>query len=269
MIYMNCDGADRRRHAPTTTRSLTGSLVLQILGKVHMAPMEINGHHFPLSIAVMEQDGMDFLLGLDNLKRHQCSIDLQKNVLRFPGMANEQDLEMPFLQEHEIKKWTGSETRDQAEGDAEKGDGGKPAAPAPPPPPAASPSPSPAPAPAPSLPSLPSLPSAPSFPVDESGLSARRLHPGAHSCQRQRGDCRQPPLLLTRYCYNVSSLYRQPELLCIRIQSAPGELGTLEPRQPIRHLHLEPIDLGDHLVHDRMPLRNIRRHRIPLRLERR
>ena len=170
LIYMNCDGADRRRHAPTTTRSLTGSLVLQILGKVHMAPMEINGHHFPLSIAVMEQDGMDFLLGLDNLKRHQCSIDLQKNVLRFPGMANGQDLEMPFLQEHEIKKWTGSETRDQAEGDAEKGDGGKPAAPAPPPPPAASPSPSPAPAPAPSLPSLPSLPSAPSFPEEKISL---------------------------------------------------------------------------------------------------
>ena len=75
-----------------------------ILGKVHMAPMEIGGHHIPVSITIMEQDGMEFLFGLDNLKRYQCSIDLQKNVLRFPGLDNGRQLEMPFLQEHEIKK---------------------------------------------------------------------------------------------------------------------------------------------------------------------
>lgn len=76
----------------------------KILGRVHMAPVEIQGHHIPMSISVMDQDGMDFLFGLDLLKKHQCSIDLQKNVLRFPGMLAGGDLELPFLPEHLIPK---------------------------------------------------------------------------------------------------------------------------------------------------------------------
>jgi len=43
---------------------------------------------------------MEFLFGLDNLKRHECSIDLKSNGLRFPNM----DLELPFLAEHEVPK---------------------------------------------------------------------------------------------------------------------------------------------------------------------
>jgi DNA damage-inducible protein 1 len=41
---------------------------------------------------------MDMLLGLDMLKRHQCVIDLQKNVLIF-GSAN---IETKFLPESEL-----------------------------------------------------------------------------------------------------------------------------------------------------------------------
>ncbi len=43
---------------------------------------------------------MDMLLGLDMLKRHQCVIDLQKNVLIF-GSAN---IETKFLPESELPR---------------------------------------------------------------------------------------------------------------------------------------------------------------------
>lgn len=36
-----------------------------------MAPLVAAGHHLPISITVLDQEGMDFLFGLDNLKRHQ------------------------------------------------------------------------------------------------------------------------------------------------------------------------------------------------------
>lgn len=72
----------------------------EILGRVHMAPLKAGGCHIPVSITILDQEGMDFLFGLDNLKRHQCNIDLQKNMLRFPIL----DVELPFLSEHEIPK---------------------------------------------------------------------------------------------------------------------------------------------------------------------
>ena len=72
----------------------------QILGRVHMAPLKAGGEHIPISITVLDQEGMDFLFGLDNLKRHQCSIDLFSNTLRFPNL----NIDLPFLPEHEIPK---------------------------------------------------------------------------------------------------------------------------------------------------------------------
>jgi DNA damage-inducible protein 1 len=44
----------------------------------------------------MENKGVEFLFGLDMLRRHQASIDLSKNVLRIG------DQEVAFLAEHEI-----------------------------------------------------------------------------------------------------------------------------------------------------------------------
>jgi len=72
----------------------------KILGRIHLAPATAAGQSFPISITVLEQDGMEFLFGLDNLKRHQCSIDLKDNALHFPHM----DLRLPFLPEHEIPR---------------------------------------------------------------------------------------------------------------------------------------------------------------------
>lgn len=65
-----------------------------------MAPLKAGGQHIPVSITILDQEGMDFLFGLDNLKRHQCNIDLQANKLHFPLL----DIHLPFLSEHEIPK---------------------------------------------------------------------------------------------------------------------------------------------------------------------
>eukprot|EP01128_Nolandella_sp_AFSM9_P006985 TRINITY_DN3713_c0_g1_i1.p1 TRINITY_DN3713_c0_g1~~TRINITY_DN3713_c0_g1_i1.p1 ORF type:complete len:433 (-),score=72.33 TRINITY_DN3713_c0_g1_i1:178-1476(-) len=70
----------------------------KILGRIHIAPIQIGNSFFPTSFTVLEDQGIDFLLGLDFLKRHQCSIDLKANVLRI-GVE-----EVPFLAEKDIPK---------------------------------------------------------------------------------------------------------------------------------------------------------------------
>ncbi|XP_006004329.1 protein DDI1 homolog 2 isoform X2 [Latimeria chalumnae] len=53
----------------------------KIIGRVHLAQVQIEGDFLPCSFSILEDQPMDMLLGLDMLKRHQCSIDLKKNVL--------------------------------------------------------------------------------------------------------------------------------------------------------------------------------------------
>ncbi|KAK2105993.1 cyanamide hydratase, partial [Saguinus oedipus] len=43
--------------------------------------VQIEGDFLACSFSILEEQPMDMLLGLDMLKRHQCSIDLKKNVL--------------------------------------------------------------------------------------------------------------------------------------------------------------------------------------------
>ena len=72
----------------------------KILGRVHAADMEILGSKFTCSFTVLEDNKVDFLFGLDNLKRHQCCIDLVQSMLH---MRNG-EISVPFLSEGEIKK---------------------------------------------------------------------------------------------------------------------------------------------------------------------
>ncbi|XP_015681276.1 protein DDI1 homolog 2 [Protobothrops mucrosquamatus] len=46
-----------------------------------MSQVQIEGDFLPCSFSILEEQPMDMLLGLDMLKRHQCSIDLKNNML--------------------------------------------------------------------------------------------------------------------------------------------------------------------------------------------
>jgi len=72
----------------------------KILGRVHMAQMDINGTKFACSFTVLEDNKVDLLFGLDNLKRHLCTIDLVQNKLHL----KQGEISVPFLGEGEIEK---------------------------------------------------------------------------------------------------------------------------------------------------------------------
>jgi hypothetical protein len=78
----------------------------KILGKVHLAPMRVEGKFLPVSITVMDDKvglgdkNMDFLLGLDMLKRHKMTIDLARNALTF--VMDGALVVAPFLSEYQL-----------------------------------------------------------------------------------------------------------------------------------------------------------------------
>lgn len=72
----------------------------KILGRIHMADLEIGGTIIPCSFTVLEDNKVDLLFGLDNLKRHQCCIDLVSNQLHLKNG----EISVTFLGEGEIDK---------------------------------------------------------------------------------------------------------------------------------------------------------------------
>ncbi|XP_032594535.1 protein DDI1 homolog 2 [Drosophila grimshawi] len=69
-----------------------------ILGRVHMVQLQIDNDYLTSSFTVLGQQPMDMLLGLDMLKRHQCLIDLQRNLL----IIGTTGTSTPFLPESEL-----------------------------------------------------------------------------------------------------------------------------------------------------------------------
>ena len=72
----------------------------KILGRIHASDMEILGKKFTCSFTVLEDNKVDFLLGIYNIKRHQCNIDLVHSMLH---MRNG-EISVPFLSDGQIKK---------------------------------------------------------------------------------------------------------------------------------------------------------------------
>uniref|UniRef100_A0A7C9A283 DNA damage-inducible protein 1 n=1 Tax=Opuntia streptacantha TaxID=393608 RepID=A0A7C9A283_OPUST len=70
----------------------------EILGRIHVAPIKIGNVFYPCSFIVLDSTNMDFLFGLDMLRKHQCIIDLKENVLRVGGG----EVSVPFLPEKDI-----------------------------------------------------------------------------------------------------------------------------------------------------------------------
>ena len=84
----------------------------KIMGRIHIVQLQIDNNYFPCSITVMDDEeglgdkNMDFLLGLDMLKRFNCNIDLEKGVLRFRLGPNEH-MDTPFLHEKDLDETKG------------------------------------------------------------------------------------------------------------------------------------------------------------------
>ncbi|KAL8150673.1 hypothetical protein V2J09_020481 [Rumex salicifolius] len=70
----------------------------EILGRIHVASIKIGNVYYPCSFTVLDAPNMEFLFGLDMLRKHQCMIDLKDNVLRVGGG----EVSVPFLSEKDI-----------------------------------------------------------------------------------------------------------------------------------------------------------------------
>merc|ERR1711978_457737 len=62
------------------------------------AQIQIEQEYLTSSFSILEAQPMDMLLGLDMLKKHQCTIDLRKNSL----MIGTTGTETKFLSENEL-----------------------------------------------------------------------------------------------------------------------------------------------------------------------
>lgn len=73
----------------------------KILGRIHLVQLEISGDFIPSSFIILEHQPMDMLLGLDMLRRYQCTIDLKNQILKIGTTGTE----TRFLPENEIPKF--------------------------------------------------------------------------------------------------------------------------------------------------------------------
>jgi DNA damage-inducible protein 1 len=112
MSIMNEATAERCGIMRLLDRRMQGTAVgvgtSKIIGRIHMTIVNLGGLHIPFSISVLEGQKMEFLIGLDQLKRHQMIIDLEKNCLRVQGT------EIRFLGEGELPAHLRDEAAEEA-----------------------------------------------------------------------------------------------------------------------------------------------------------
>ena len=72
----------------------------RILGVIHSAQIKIMNKVIMLKINIIENNEIGFVLGLDNLRKYNCNVDLKKNGLVFPDIG----ITAPFLSDGEIRK---------------------------------------------------------------------------------------------------------------------------------------------------------------------
>ena len=87
----------------------------KIAGRVHLAPIKIGGSHFNCTFTVMDKNlgdrNMEFLLGLDMLKRYECVIDL-KAPATLKLRAGGEEVAVQFLTEGELPESKGGRLSD-------------------------------------------------------------------------------------------------------------------------------------------------------------
>ncbi|KAG5360486.1 DNA damage-inducible protein 1 [Yarrowia sp. B02] len=96
----------------------------KILGRVHSVPLQIGSSFFPASVSVIEGDQLQFILGLDMLKRFQANVNLKTDQLEIgeekaPFLASK-DLPDEFGKLGEPKKEEASASASSASGEAFK-----------------------------------------------------------------------------------------------------------------------------------------------------
>ncbi|KAH8960644.1 hypothetical protein BDL97_05G006700 [Sphagnum fallax] len=79
----------------------------EIVGRIHVAPLKIGRNYYPCSFTVLDQSDLEFIFGLDMLRKHQCTIDLKENKLWVGGG----EITVPFLQENDLPLHLHDDTR--------------------------------------------------------------------------------------------------------------------------------------------------------------
>jgi len=102
------------------TSQLRGVGTSQSLGRIHAVQMKFGNSYMAVSITVVPNNDMDFLLGLDNLKRLRGVIDLNRNVLCLDGAVVRE--EVAFLGESDLPDHAKGNYTEPAEDDSKNDD---------------------------------------------------------------------------------------------------------------------------------------------------
>ena len=82
-----------------------------ILGVVHCAQIKIGGNFIMAKITIIENVSIGFILGLDNMRSHRCTIELSTNSLKFIDAG----FHINFLSDGEIKTMKVENEKENAE----------------------------------------------------------------------------------------------------------------------------------------------------------